>query len=171
MIGHARQLTLILPQGQENLIVTPFLASETKPGWMPVLLIGWSVGHPVPTFWGQLYFLFTFSPKKALHPWPVYCQSMCLVSVKQVNVWKPTQINYPFQADFTPGLRPCEWWMYHAGDHICILRKALSRRLHEGKGCNTQVFGKIDSDRTCQLTALIGNRINTEKVGNVLLKT
>lgn len=31
-IGHARQLTLILPQGQGNLIVTPFLASETKPG-------------------------------------------------------------------------------------------------------------------------------------------
>lgn len=53
---------------------------------MPVRLIGWTKHHPVPSFWGQLGSLLAFSPEKALHPWPVYCQSMCMVSEKQEKV-------------------------------------------------------------------------------------
>lgn len=152
MTGHARQLTLILQQGWENLIITPFPASETKQGWMPA---NWLECGPSSTisYWVS-YTLSAFSPKKAPHPWLVYCQSMPLVSVKQKNAQKSTQINHHSLGELTTWLCSCEWWMCHSGDHVWISRKALSRRLQEGMTCYTQFFGKIDADRTHQVAAL-----------------
>lgn len=82
MIGNARQLTLILPQGRENLIITPLPASETKQDCMPAESISWCVYHPVPSIRWSVTFPLALSPKKAPHPWPGYGQSMPLVSVK-----------------------------------------------------------------------------------------